>query len=294
MIYVPSPGRQRGERVERRNDGLSLIVSCNKSGWTRSWGISRPRFHIALGLLGAFLVGALFSFFFSYSLYGEAEDIRAQKEAEINELLDAVDFMSQDIIVDKRLEDKFIKRVLRLEKKLASMEKKLSTKKQRRTPAIGGRGFRTSDIGNDYFDAVEKDIDRLADSLATLPFGKPTSGSISSRYGYRKNPFSEAREFHGGIDFRGKVGTEVVTTADGVVEKAKRVKGYGKYVVIKHKKGYKTLYAHLSKIEVKKGQRVVAGEKIGEIGSTGRSSGPHLHYEVIRHGRRINPGKYMR
>ena len=294
MIYVPSPGRQRGERVERRNDGLSFIVSCNKSGWTRSWGISRPRFHMALGLLGAFLVGALFSFFFSYSLYGEAEDIRAQKEAEINELLDAVDFMSQDIIVDKRLEDKFIKRVLRLEKKLASMEKKLSTKKQRRTPAIGGRGFRTSDIGHDYFDAVEKDIDRLADSLAVLPFGKPTSGSISSRYGYRKNPFSEAREFHGGIDFRGKVGTEVVTTADGVVEKAKRAKGYGKYVVIKHKKGYKTLYAHLSKIEVKKGQRVVAGEKIGEIGSTGRSSGPHLHYEVIRHGRRINPGKYMR
>ena len=294
MIYVPPPGRQRGERVEKRNDGLSLIVSCNKFGWTWSRGVSRTRFHTALGLLGAFLVGALFSFFFSYSLYGEAEEVRAQKETEINELLDAVADMSQDIIVDKRLEDKFIKRVLRLEKKLASMEKKLSTKKQRRTPAIGGRGFRTSDIGHDYFDAVEKDIDRLADSLEALPFGKPTSGGISSRYGYRKNPFSEAREFHGGIDFRGKVGTEVVTTADGVVDKAKYVKGYGKYVVIKHKKGYKTLYGHLSKIEVKKGQRVVAGEKIGEIGSTGRSSGPHLHYEIIRHGKRINPSKYMR
>lgn len=294
MIYAPPPGRQRGERVEKRNDGLSFTVSCNKFGWTRSWGISRPRFHMALGLLGAFLVGTLFSFFFSYSLYGKAEDIRAEKETEINELLDAVENMSQDIIVDKRLEDKFIKRVLRLEKKLASMEKKLSTKKQRRTPAIGGRGFRVDDIGHDYFDAVEKDIDRLADSLATLPFGKPVSGSISSGYGYRKSPFSDTREFHGGIDFRGKIGTEVVATADGVVDKAKRVKGYGKYVVIKHKKGYKTLYAHLSKIEVKKGQRVVAGEKIGEIGSTGRSSGPHLHYEVIRRGMRINPKKYIK
>ena len=80
MIYAPPPGRQRGERVEKRNDGLSFTVSCNKFGWTRSWGISRSRFHMALGLLGAFLVGALFSFFFSYSLYGQAEDIRAEKE----------------------------------------------------------------------------------------------------------------------------------------------------------------------------------------------------------------------
>lgn len=280
--------------MKKRNDGLSFIVCCNKFGWTRSWCLSREQLHIALGLLGTFAVCVLFSFFFSYSLYGEAEEVRAQKEEEINKLFDAVDAMSQDIIVDKRLEDKFIKKVLRLEKKLASIEKKFSTKKQRRTPAIGGRGFRTDDIGHDYFDAVERDIGRLADSLAVLPFGKPVSGSISSGYGYRKSPFSDTREFHGGIDFRGKTGTEIVATADGVVDKAKRFGGYGKHVVIKHKKGYKTLYAHLSKIEVKKGQRVVAGEKIGEIGSTGRSNGPHLHYEIIRHGMRINPEKYIK
>ena len=280
--------------MDKRNDGLSFIVCCNKFGWTRSWGISRERFHLVLGALGFFVLGALLSFFLSYRFYGDAEAVRAEKETEINELLDVVAGMSHDIIVDKKLEDKFIKRVLRLEKKLASMEKKLSTKRQRRTPAIGGSGFRTGDIGDDYFNAVEKDIDRLANTLAVIPFGKPASGGISSRYGYRKNPFSEAREFHGGIDFRGKVGTEVVTTANGVVDKAKYVKGYGKHVVIKHKKGYKTLYGHLSKIEVKKGQRVVAGEKIGEIGSTGRSTGPHLHYEIIRYGRRVNPSKYMR
>ena len=280
--------------MDKRNDGLSLIVSCNKFGWTRYWGISRERLHLVLGALGFFVLGALLSFFLSYRFYGDAEAVRAEKEAEINELLDVVAGMSHDIIVDKKLEDKFIKRVLRLEKKLASMEKKLSTKRQRRTPAIGGSGFRTGDIGDDYFNAVERDIDRLANTLAVIPFGKPASGGISSRYGYRKNPFSEAREFHGGIDFRGKVGTEVVTTADGVVDKAKYVKGYGKHVVIKHKKGYKTLYGHLSKIEVKKGQKVVAGEKIGEIGSTGRSTGPHLHYEIIRYGRRVNPSKYMR
>ncbi len=280
--------------MSKRNDGLSFIVSCNKSGWTRSWGISRARLHLVLGALGIFVLGALLSFFLSYKFYGDAEDLRARKQAEIDELLDAVTAMSQDIIVDKKLEDRFIKRVLRLEKKLASMERSLSTKKQRRNPRIGGRGFRTSDIGDDYFDAVERDIKRLDKALAVTPFGRPASGSISSRYGYRKNPFSEAREFHGGVDFRGKTGDGVVTTADGVVEKAKYVKGYGKHVIIKHKRGYKTLYGHLSRIEVIKGQKVVAGEKIGEIGSTGRSTGPHLHYEVIRYGRRINPGKFIR
>ena len=280
--------------MERKNDGLSFIVCCNKFGWTRSWGVSRERFQLALGALGIFVLGAFISFFLSYRFHGDAEDLRAQRQAEIDELLGAVEAMSHEIIVDGKLEDRFIKRVLRLEKKLVSMERRLSSKKQRRTPQIGGRGFVTGDIGEYYFNAVEKDINRLDDTLSAIPFGRPSSGSISSRYGYRKSPFSDAREFHGGVDFRGKTGDEVVTTADGVVEKAKHVRGYGKYVVIKHKKGYKTLYGHLSKIDVARGQKVEAGEKIGELGSTGRSTGPHLHYEIIRYGKRIDPGKYIK
>ena len=273
---------------------MSFIVCCNKFGWTRSWGVSRERFQLVLGALGIFVLGAFISFFLSYRFHGDAEDLRAQRQAEIDELLGAVEAMSHEIIVDGKLEDRFIKRVLRLEKKLASMERRLSSKKQRRTPQIGGRGFVTGDIGEYYFNAIEKDINRLDDTLSAIPFGRPSSGSISSRYGYRKSPFSDAREFHGGVDFRGKTGDEVVTTADGVVEKAKHVRGYGKYVVIKHKKGYKTLYGHLSKIDVARGQKVEAGEKIGELGSTGRSTGPHLHYEIIRYGKRIDPGKYIK
>ena len=280
--------------MEKRNDGLSFIVCCNKFGWTKSWGITRNRFQLIMGALGVFVLGALFSFFLSYKFYGEAEDIRAQKQAEIDKLLNAVEMMSHDIIVDKKLEDKFIKRVLRLEKKLAYMERTLSEKKRRKALPMGGSGFRTSDISHDYFNAIEKDIDRLANVMDSIPFGKPISGRITSHYGYRKNPFSGDREFHGGVDFRGKIGDEVAVTADGIVQKAKYVKGYGKHVVIKHKKGYKTLYGHLSQINVSKGQRVVVGEKIGEVGSTGRSTGPHLHYEIIKYGRRINPKKYIR
>ncbi len=244
--------------------------------------------------MGIFVLGALLSFFLSYKFHGEAQDIRAERQADIDELLSVVEAMSHDIIVDKKLEDKFIKRVLRLEKKLASVERVLSEKKRRKALPAGGRGFQTSDIGHDYFDAVEKDIDRLAGVMNSIPFGKPTRGEMSSRYGYRKSPFSQAREFHGGVDFMGNTGDEVTATADGVVEKARYEKGYGKHVIIRHKKGYKTLYGHLSEINVTRGQKVVAGEKIGEVGSTGRSTGPHLHYEIKKYGRRINPIKYIR
>ncbi|MCY3986255.1 MAG: M23 family metallopeptidase [Candidatus Dadabacteria bacterium] len=284
----------RNQKLKKRNDGLSFIVCCGKSGWTRSWGISRGGLELALGATGVFVLGALLSFFLSYSFYGQTENVRAQKQAEIDELLDAVDAMSHEIIVDKRIEDRFIQRVLQIEKQLSSMETLLSEKKRRRTPNIGGRGFRASDIGDDYFDALEKDTNRLAYSLENTPLGRPASGGISSSYGYRKSPFSNAREFHGGVDFRGKIGDSIVATAPGVIEQAGRVKDYGNHVVIRHKKGYKTLYAHLSKIDVTRGQKIEAGEKIGELGSTGRSTGPHLHYEIIRHGKRINPRKYIK
>jgi len=281
--------------MKKRNNGLSFIVSCNKFGWTRSWNIGRDRFQLILVIAGIFALGTFASSFYSYKFYGEAEALRAEKEAEINELLNTVNSIPNEIIIENNLDKKFAKRVLKLEKRLSAMEKKLSSKKRKRKLSIGGRGFRATDINNDYFDAVEKDIDRLADTIAIIPVGKPVSGKITSRYGYRNSPFSKhTREFHGGIDFRGKIGEEVVATADGVVENAASVSDYGKYIIIKHKKGYKTLYAHLSKIEVTKGQRVAAGEKIGEIGSTGRSTGPHLHYEIKKNGKRINPIKYVR
>ena len=291
---MSSRSRAAERKVEKRNDGLSFIVCCNKFGWTRYWGVSRKRFRFALGALGIFALGVVLSFFLSYRFYGEAQDIRSQKQAEVDELLAVVEGMSHDIVVDKKLKDKFIKRVLRLEKKLASMERTLSEKKRTRTVSVGGSGFRASDISHDYFDAVEKDIDRLAEVMDSIPFGKPVRGGLSSHYGYRKSPFSEASEFHGGVDFRGKIGDAVAATAGGVVEKASYANGYGKHVIIKHRKGYKTLYGHLSSIAVTRGQKVAAGEKIGEVGSTGRSTGPHLHYEIIRHGRRINPQKYIR
>lgn len=127
--------------------------------------------------------------------------------------------------------------------------------------------------------------------LDSLPIHKPLDNiHITSDYGNRRHPIIHRRLFHTGIDLHGKMGTPVYTTADGVVIKVKASRfGYGNRVIIRHAGGYSTLYAHLSSILVKEGQQVKRGETIGRIGSTGRSTGPHLHYEVRLNGHHIDP-----
>ena len=114
---------------------------------------------------------------------------------------------------------------------------------------------------------------------------------ITSKYGYRKHPITKKRHLHGGIDYRSKAGDAVVATADGVVSFSAFSKstGFGNLVTIQHSNGFKTRYAHLSQRSVKTGDLVQKGQKIGEVGSTGRSSGPHLHYEVWFLHHKLNP-----
>jgi len=114
--------------------------------------------------------------------------------------------------------------------------------------------------------------------------------TLSSDYGIRIHPILKVRIMHRGIDLAGKAGVDILTTANGIVTTIKkRSWGYGNYIIVTHKDGYKTRYAHLSKINVKQGQQVQRGEKIGELGSTGMSTGPHLHYEVIKDNETIDP-----
>ena len=117
---------------------------------------------------------------------------------------------------------------------------------------------------------------------------------LSSSFGYRTDPVYGGGEFHQGQDFATAKGTPVYATGDGVVEKAEfQFRGYGNEIVINHGFGYKTRYAHLSVIDVAPGVKVKRGDKIGEVGSTGKSTGPHLHYEVLYRDSRVNPLNYM-
>lgn len=129
--------------------------------------------------------------------------------------------------------------------------------------------------------------------IAHVPMGAPSTGRMSSNFGYRRSPFSGRKHFHKGIDFAVDRRTPVSATANGVVEKAGYMSGYGLVVVVNHQNGYETLYAHLSEIRVNAGDTVCRGNLVGLVGSTGRSTGPHVHYEVRKNGKAVNPVPFV-
>ncbi len=129
--------------------------------------------------------------------------------------------------------------------------------------------------------------------LSCTPSIMPAEGWISSGFGYRKDPFTGRIRFHAGIDISNRIGTPVVAPADGIVTFVGKDGGYGNLIIISHGYGITTRYGHLHKIFVKVGQKVQRGDIIGEIGNTGRSTGPHLHYEVRIYNKPVNPLRYI-
>jgi len=130
---------------------------------------------------------------------------------------------------------------------------------------------------------------------AAMPYGYPIRGQtrITSYFGYRRNPFGWGFEFHNGVDFSATYGTAVRVTGAGEVVEAGWKGPFGLAVVVDHGYGYRTLYGHLSSVAVRVGQNLERGDLIGRVGSTGRSTGPHLHYTVFRRGAEVNPARYL-
>ncbi|TLS48555.1 peptidase M23 [Paenibacillus antri] len=182
--------------------------------------------------------------------------------------------------------------------------------------AVGGQydpvdteeALRLSQTTHGEFEAMSVEAERLegalqealqeAEKLALLRRGTPsifptTSTTVTSSFGYRKDPFTRRSAYHKGIDFGGDVGDPIFATADGQVTRTGYDRAMGNYIYVKHGNGFETVYMHLSKSLVAKGQRVKKGDRIGKLGSTGRSTGPHLHYEVHKNGEPINPKRYF-
>lgn len=179
-------------------------------------------------------------------------------------------------------------------------------------PAVGGPGT----LGETYqapeiqsvLDKLASRIDRreqqlevlddllLANKIKTDTFvaGRPIKrGWMSSRYGKRTDPFNGRLAWHAGVDFAGKEGSDVIAVASGVVTWASDRYGYGKLVEINHGNGYKTRYAHGAEIKVKVGDVVRKGDVVAAMGSSGRSTGPHVHFEVYKNGRTVDPAAYL-
>lgn len=149
-------------------------------------------------------------------------------------------------------------------------------------------------IQSKSFDEVVKLAKNKKQMLASLPAIMPLNNKdlkhLPSGYGWRTHPIYKTQEFHPGMDFTAEQGTPIYATGDGTIERADaNAQGYGNHVVINHGYGYQTLYGHMSRMAVKPGQKIKRGDLIGYVGSTGMSTGPHVHYEVIKNGEKVNP-----
>ena len=153
-------------------------------------------------------------------------------------------------------------------------------------------------IQSKSFDEVVKLAKNKEKLLASIPAIMPINHkdlfhTISSNFGWRTHPIYKTQQFHPGMDFAYPQGTPIYASGDGLIETADDMaQGYGNHVVINHGFGYQTLYGHMSKIAVHANQKVNRGQLIGYVGSTGLSTGPHLHYEVIKNGEKVNPINY--
>jgi murein DD-endopeptidase MepM/ murein hydrolase activator NlpD len=150
-------------------------------------------------------------------------------------------------------------------------------------------------------DRLEREVRHINDKmrsdllrLSSIPTGLPVKGYITDGFGMRRNPFNgEGREVHEGMDIAVDFGTPVLATADGLVIHAGPYSGYGNLVIVYHTNGITTRYGHLSRISVEPGQRIKRGDPVGHAGSTGRSTGPHVHYEIRENDQSVDPLKYI-
>jgi murein DD-endopeptidase MepM/ murein hydrolase activator NlpD len=150
------------------------------------------------------------------------------------------------------------------------------------------------DARDDSLSSLEAKILQQSVLKDMLPNGAPTSVAYnSSSYGWRIDPFTGYKAFHEGLDFPANSGTPIRAAADGIVSFAEHTPDYGNIVKIEHGSGLETRYAHASKLLVHVGERVAKGQEVAEVGSTGRSTGPHLHYEIRLNGESLDPRKYL-
>jgi murein DD-endopeptidase MepM/ murein hydrolase activator NlpD len=173
-----------------------------------------------------------------------------------------------------------------------------ATSVQERLPALApadelNRLAETIKQEGDSLRSLDRLMARAAKALATLPSRWPVRGSVNSEFGRRASPWTQSVEFHSGIDIKAQTGTPVHAPAAGTVVVAGAAHEYGTAVMLDHGQDIKTLYGHLSKVSVRPGQKVERGTLLAYSGNTGRSSGPHLHYEIFVKGQPVNPRAYL-
>ena len=265
-----------------------MLVTAGHQG-AKSFSVKKSHIRIAICSVLVFAFLSLFSFSTSYIYYKDS----SKKTESINKLVSTIDLLSQDIDNSRISEAKLRNKLQGIEETLIEMQDILQKKGIKKELSIGGEFIPAEKLTLSYVEYMKKDIEDLFNTMISTPVGTPLTGKINSSFGYRKDPFKKRAGFHSGIDIDANYGQKIVATADGKVTKASWHSSYGKTVIIEHENGYETLFGHLSSITVKEGDLVKVGNVIGKAGSTGRSTGTHLHYEVIKDGKRVNPKNFL-
>jgi len=265
-----------------------MLVTAGHQG-AKSFSVKKSHIRIAICSVLVFAFLSLFSFSTSYIYYKDS----SKKTESINKLVSTIDLLSQDIDNSRISEAKLRNKLQGIEETLLEMQDILQKKGIKKELSIGGEFIPAEKLTLSYVEYMKKDIDDLFNTMVSTPVGTPLTGKINSGFGYRKDPFKKRAGFHSGIDIDANYGQKIVATADGKVTKASWHSSYGKTVIIEHENGYETLFGHLSSISVKEGDQVKVGDVIGKAGSTGRSTGTHLHYEVMKDGKRVNPKNFL-
>ncbi|HUF87211.1 MAG TPA: DUF5930 domain-containing protein [Thermohalobaculum sp.] len=195
------------------------------------------------------------------------------------------------------LESLFTRSNLDLERILAEARREYSGAGGPFVPIAEGEAMALASAGDTRVAALMQELETvnlMRYAADRLPFGQPVnSGRLTSSFGPRNDPHGRGHAMHEGIDFAGPRGTPILATADGIVTFAGRQRGYGNLVQIRHAFGFETLYAHLHRARVKVGQRIARGDRIGDMGNTGRSTGTHVHYEIRIDKKAVNPLKFI-
>lgn len=156
-----------------------------------------------------------------------------------------------------------------------------------------GAGGPFSALPGETYESLTLRVDHYLATIQSVPLGPPVPGTITSWFGRRVDPLNSSPAFHSGIDIRNRTGTRVVAPADGVVTEQGYTAGFGNYIEIDHGNSFLTRYLHLQSKKVQRGDRVARGQVIGLLGNTGRSTGPHLHYELQYRDRPVDPAKFV-
>jgi murein DD-endopeptidase MepM/ murein hydrolase activator NlpD len=271
-----------------RKKEYSTIMIVNKNN-PNTKSISIPSKHIYrlkyyIGTLVFMFLGLIAGIYFIYQEYNKNKN--AQKELAFiqNEIVKP---LATDTTIARDYINKIEEKIERINRYLNQRGVKHKIKPE------GGVDF-TNINAIESYKYYNIYLQSLIKNLKHMPLGYPHPNHHASGYGYRANPFhGSGSEFHSGIDIRGNTGDPIKATASGTVTIAGYHYGYGNCVVIRHNHGYETLYGHLSKIRVRVGQKINTNHRVGDLGSTGRSTGPHLHYEVRYLGKPLNPTKFL-